>query len=78
MDTKNTPDILPQLNALIALSLRQLVGINGLNQKITRKHGLGEIVRFLGDLGMDPKDIALVVGSPITSVRTMLTPTQRK
>lgn len=66
-----------KLNVLIALSLRQLLGDKDFT-KGKRKQGVGEIVHFLADMGLDANDIASIVGSPVTSVRTLLTPTRRK
>jgi hypothetical protein len=77
IDDKVAADISAKLNVLIALSLRQMSGQTDFGEKSKRK-GVGEIVLFLAELGMDPKDIAKVVGSPITSVRTLLTPKRRK
>ncbi len=66
-----------KLNVLIALSLRQLIGDKNF-AKGKRKQGVGEIVHFLADMGLEANDIAEIVGSPVTSVRTLLTPTRRK
>lgn len=78
----NTNDVLSddvscKLNVLIALSLRQLLGDKDF-AKGKRKQGVGEIVRFLADMGLGANDIAAIAGSPVTSVRTLLTPTRRK
>jgi hypothetical protein len=62
----------------IALSLRQLLGDADFSAKGKRKHGVGDLVRYLADMGLDAKDISEIVGSPLTSVRTQLTPTRRK
>jgi hypothetical protein len=70
-------DVSRKLNVLIALSLRQLLGDKDF-AKSKRKQGVGEIVHFLADMGLGANDIAAIVGSPITSVRTLLTPTRRK
>jgi hypothetical protein len=66
-----------KLNVLIALSLRQLTGDKDFSMKGNRK-GAGDLVRYLASMGLDAKDIAEIVGSPLTSVRTLLTPTRRK
>ena len=71
-------DISRKLNVLIALSLRQLFGDKDFSAKSKRKQGVGELVHYLADMGIDAKDIADIVGSPVTSVRTLLTPTRRK
>jgi hypothetical protein len=71
-------DISKKLNVLIALSLRQLLGEKDFSAKGKRKSGTGDLVRFLADMGLDAKDIAEISGSPLGSVRTLLTPTRRK
>jgi hypothetical protein len=65
-------DVSRKLNVLIALSVRQLLGDKDF-AKGKRKQGVGEIVHFLADMGLGANDIASIVGSPITSVRTLLT-----
>jgi hypothetical protein len=70
-------EISKKLNILIALSLRQLLGDDEFSAKRKRK-GVAELVHYLADMGLDAKDIADIVGSPLTSVRTLLTPTRRK
>jgi hypothetical protein len=71
-------EISKKLNVLIALSLRQLQGDREFGAKGKRKQGVGELVHYLADMGLNAKDIADIVGSPLTSVRTLLTPTRRK
>jgi len=71
-------DLSKKLNVLIALSLRQLLGDKEFSAKTKRKQGVGDLVNYLADMGIDPKDIAIIVGSPLASVRTLLTPTRRK
>jgi hypothetical protein len=67
-----------KLNVLIALSLRQLAGDADFSAKGKRKQRVGDLVRYLADMGIEARDIANIVGSPITSVRTLMTPTRRK
>ena len=50
----------------IALSLRQLLGDADFSPKGKRKHGVGDLVRYLADMGLDAKDISEIVGSPLT------------
>jgi hypothetical protein len=76
--TKAASDISQKLNVLIALSLRQLLGEKDFSPTGKRKQGAGDLVRYLANMGLDAKDIAEIVGSPLTSVRTLLTPTRRK
>jgi hypothetical protein len=70
-------DISRKLNVLIALSLRQLFADKDFT-KAKRKQRVGDLVHYLSDMGIDAKDIADITGSPVTSVRTLLTPTRRK
>lgn len=76
-DDIQSKDISRKLNVLIALSLRQLLGDKDFT-KGKRRQGVGEVVHFLADMGLAANDIAAIVGSPVTSVRTLLTPTRRK
>ncbi len=66
-----------KLNVLISLSLRQLSGEKDLGKQ-KRKLGTGELARYLADFGLEPKDIAEILGAPLQSVRTLLTPKRRK
>ncbi len=76
-DAEVLAEISKKLNVLIALSLRQLMGDKDFS-KGRRRQGAGELVHYLKDAGLDAKDIAAVIGSPLTSVRTLLTPARRK
>jgi hypothetical protein len=67
-----------KLNVLIAIGIKQLVGEKTFAVSGKRKQGTGELVRYLADMGLETKDIAQIIGSPVTSVRTLLTPTRRK
>jgi hypothetical protein len=67
-----------KLNVLIALSIKQLLGDKSLDGDGKRRTGISDTVHYLADRGLDVKDIAQIVGSPITSVRTLLTPARRK
>ena len=78
MTDNSSDEISRKLTVLIALVLRQLVGDREFSTDKKRNRGAGEIVRYLADVGLDPKDIARVTGSPLASVRTLLTPTRRK
>ena len=66
-----------KLNVLISLSLRQLLGDKEFGRKEKRKQGVGELARYLADMGLDAKDIAEILGAPLPSVRTLLTPKRR-
>jgi hypothetical protein len=78
MSDELSNDLSKKLNVLIALSLRQLTSQTSFNPKSKRGKGKGDIVHFLSEMGLNAKDIAQIVGSPITSVRTLLTPGRRK
>jgi hypothetical protein len=76
MADQTAPDISRKLNVLIALSLRQLTGDKDFSKG--RRKGTGEIARYLAGMGLDAKDIAQILASPVTSIRTLLTPTRRR
>lgn len=70
-------EVSKKLNVVIALLIRHLTGDKDFAAN-KRKSGTGDIVRYLDAMGLDPKDISSIVGSPVTSVRTLLTPARRK
>jgi hypothetical protein len=78
MSDKQSDDLSKKMNVLIALSLRQLLGDKDFSGGGRRKKGVGDLVQYLHGMGLDAKDIADISGSPVTSVRTLLTPTRRK
>ena len=78
MNDELAAEISRKLNVLIALSIKQLLEDKSLDSGGKRRTGISEAVHYLADMGVDAKDIAQIVGSPITSVRTLLTPTRRK
>jgi hypothetical protein len=78
MSDKQSDDLSKKMNVLIALSLRQLLGDKDFSSGGKRKKGVGDLVQYLHGMGLDAKDIAGILGSPVTSVRTLLTPTRRK
>jgi hypothetical protein len=78
MTEKETDDLSKKLNVLIALALRQLLGDRDFSSGSKRRKGAGDLVHYLDGMGLEAKDIADIVGSPVTSVRTLLTPTRRK
>ena len=71
-------DISKKLNVLIALSIRRLLEDKHFGKKGKRRKGAGELTRYLADLGLEAKDIAEILGTPVQSVRTLLTPKRRK
>lgn len=78
MSDKQQDDLSKKMNVLIALSLRQLMGDKDLSGGGKRKKGVGDLVQYLNGMGLEARDIADILGSPITSVRTLLTPTRSK
>lgn len=78
MDEKTQEIISKKLNVLIALSLRALQGDAEFDTSHKSKRGTGLMVNYLADMGLDAKDIAAILGAPLQSVRTLLTPTRRK
>jgi len=77
MSEEKLSEISKKLNVLIALLIRQLNGEKDF-EKGGRKQGAGELARYLSDFGLDSKDIAEILGAPLQSVRTLLTPKRRK
>lgn len=65
-----------KLNALLSVQLRLLLDDREFGSK--RKSGAGELVNYLASFGLDSRDIAEIIGSPVTSVRTLMTPARRK
>ncbi len=78
MTEKILTEVSKKLNVLIALSLRQLIGEKEFSGGEKRKQGVGEIARYLNNMGIEAKDIAEITGAPLQSVRTLLTPKRRK
>lgn len=78
MSEKTLSDISKKLSVLISLALRQLSGDKEFGGKAKRKQGVGDVARYLADMGLDAKDISEILGAPLASIRTLLTPTRRK
>ncbi len=70
-------DISAKLNALISIMLRLLLNDTELQSGKRRKAGASAQVHFLASFGLNPKDIASILGIPIQSARTLLTPKRR-
>lgn len=68
-------EISSKLSALIAIGLRQLNGDK--NFAKSRKQGVGDTARYLAEFGIGAADIALIVGAPLQSIRTQLTPSAK-
>lgn len=78
MTEKILAEISRKFNVLISLSLRQLLGEKEFSGSEKRKQGVGELARYLNNMGLEAKDIAEITGAPLQSVRTLLTPKRRK
>ena len=78
MDEEILADISAKLNVVIALFLRQLSGEKEFTGKTRGRRGTGDIARFLSGAGLGANDIAAILGVPMHSVRTLLTPGRRK
>ena len=78
MTEKTLLEISKKLNILIAFSLRQLLGDKEFSSNEKRKQGVGELARYLNNMGLEAKDIAEITGAPLQSIRTLLTPKRRK
>jgi len=75
---KKLTEISQKLTALISLSVRQLLGDKEFAGKRKRKQGVGDLARYLAAMGLDAKDISAILGAPLQSIRTLLTPKRRK
>jgi hypothetical protein len=71
-------EISKKLNVLISLSIRNLTNDREFDAKGKKKRGVGDQARYLSDMGIAAGDIAKILGAPLASIRTLLTPSQRK
>ena len=78
MDEKALLEVSKKLNVLISLTLRQLIGDQEFGKREKRKQGVGDLARYLADMGLDAKDIADITGAPVASIRTLLTPSRKR
>lgn len=78
MSDKTLSEISKKLSVLISLTIRLLSGDKEFSAKAKRKQGVGDVARYLAGMGLDAKDIAEILGAPLTSIRTLLTPKRRK
>ncbi len=78
MDEKALLEVSKKLNVLISLTLRQLIGDKEFGKQTKRRQGAGDLARYLADMGLDSKEIAEILGAPLPSIRTLLTPRRRK
>ena len=78
MNEKYLIEISKKLNVLISLSIRQLLDDREFSGDDKRKQGIGDMARYLSDMGLEAKDIAEILSARLHSVRTLLTPKRRK
>lgn len=69
-------EISNKLSVMLSLQLRILLGDGDFSSR--RRKGTGDVVNYLSEFGLNPKDIARITGAPLQSVRTLLTPQRRK
>ncbi|MEP0829439.1 MAG: hypothetical protein HRF51_13045 [bacterium] len=77
-DGKTLSNIASKLSVLIALSLKNVAEDVNFEVKGRSKKGTGDLARFLADFGLDAIEIAQILGAPLSSIRTQLTPQMRK
>jgi len=70
-------DISRKLNALLSLTLQIIGDTKQSGNQRRKKTATGDLVSYFGRLGLDAKDIAAILGAPLQSVRTFLTPKMR-
>ncbi len=78
MNEELLKEISRKLSVLISMSLERTNDMRQFERDGQRIQGVGPMTRYLSDMGLDPKDIADIVGAPLTSIRTLLTPKRRK
>lgn len=78
MSEKTLTEISKKLNVLISLAIRRLPSNQEVFSSKKRKRGVGDLARYLADMGLSAKDIAEITGAPLQSVRTLITPKRRK
>ena len=69
-------EISAKLNVLIALLLREAAAKGAVLDG--EKKQVGQQARYLSERGLSSKDISVILGAPLTSIRTLLTPSRRK
>lgn len=77
-DSQNELSIISaKLNVIIALLLRDAV-TKGTILGTEKAKQIGQQARYLASVGLSAKDISVILDAPLPSVRTLLTPSQRK
>ncbi len=77
-DNDRLAQISAKMSALLALEVKKYLGENSFKVEKGRRQGTSDLVNFLASFGLDAKEISQITGAPLTSVRTLLTPTRRK
>ena len=78
MDNKLLTEISKKLNVLISISLGRINDTRQFEKNGERIQGVGAMTRYLSDMGLEPEDISEIIGAPLQSIRTLLTPKRRK
>lgn len=78
MENKLLTEISKKLNILISMSLGRINDTRQFEKDGERIQGVGAMTRYLSDMGLEPEDISEILGAPLQSVRTLLTPKRRK
>jgi hypothetical protein len=78
MTDKLLKEISRKLNVLISMSLGRINDDRQFENSGERIQGVGAMTRYLSDMGIEPEDISEILGAPLQSVRTLLTPKRRK
>ncbi len=78
MDNKILTEISKKLNVLISISLGRTNDIRLFDKNGEKIQGVGAMTRYLSDMGLSPEDVSEIIGAPLQSIRTLLTPKRRK
>ena len=78
MTDKLLKEISKKLNVLVSMSLERINDTRQFEKNGERIQGVGAMTRYLSDMGLDTEDISEILGAPLQSVRTLLTPKRRK
>ena len=78
MDNKILAEISKKLNVLISISLGRINDIRLFDKNGEKIQGVGAMTRYLSGMGLSPEDISEIIGAPLQSIRTLLTPKRRK
>ena len=78
MENKLLTEISKKLTVLISMSLGRINDTRQFENNGERIQGVGAMTRYLSDMGLEPEDISEIIGAPLQSIRTLLTPKRRK